>query len=87
MSVLKVNFRKHSSGEEKIARGDFAIQDTITKRDVDLNADWEHCFFPGQRVVMSIILNRDFVHDITCPKCRTPNSAAVTFGKEDDIDW
>jgi hypothetical protein len=52
-----------------------------------LNADWDLCFFPGQRVVMSIILNRNLVHNTTCPKCRTPNSATVTFDEEDDIDW
>jgi hypothetical protein len=53
--VLKINFQKHGSGAEKIERGEFAIQDSVTKRDIDLRTDWEVCFSPGQRVDMSMI--------------------------------
>jgi hypothetical protein len=87
VAVLKVNFRKHCHGEEKIARGDFAIQDTVTKGHIDLNADWDLCFFPGQRVFMTIIFNRNLVRNATCPKCNTLNPATVAFDEEGDIDW
>ncbi|KAF8854607.1 hypothetical protein BDZ45DRAFT_758459 [Acephala macrosclerotiorum] len=85
-AVLKVNFRKHRSGEEKIDRGEFVIQDVATKQDIDLNTDWELCFFPGQRVVMSVILNRALIHDVTCPKCGAPNSISSSVKENADID-
>jgi hypothetical protein len=35
IGVLKVNFRKHGRGAEKIERGEFVIQDSATKRDIE----------------------------------------------------
>ncbi|CZR56326.1 uncharacterized protein PAC_06214 [Phialocephala subalpina] len=84
VSVLQINFRKYGSGEEKVARGDFAIQDVATKRDVDLKADWELCFFPGQRVVMSIILHRSLNNK--CPKCKNPSPGSFPFDGDSEID-
>jgi hypothetical protein len=86
VAVLKVNFKKYGNGTEKIERGEFVIQDAITKRDIDLNTDWEVCFSPGQRVMMSMILTRAFVSSFACPKCHAwrleENNTADT-----DIDW
>ncbi|PMD48130.1 hypothetical protein L207DRAFT_505187 [Hyaloscypha variabilis F] len=70
VAVLKVNFKKHGDAAKKIENGDFAIEDAATKRDIDLTADWDICFAPGQRVVMSIILTRAVPISI-CPKCNT----------------
>ena len=56
MAVLKVNFKKHGNGAEKVEKGEFVIEDEVTGRDIDLTADWELCFSPGQRVEMSIIV-------------------------------
>jgi hypothetical protein len=53
--VLKINFQKHGHGAEKIEKGEFAIQDSVTKRDIDLRTDWDVYFSPGQRVDMSMI--------------------------------
>jgi hypothetical protein len=47
VAVLKINFQKYRSGIEKIERGEFAIQDFVTKRDIDLRTDWEVCFSFG----------------------------------------
>ena len=41
IAVLKENFRKIGSGSEKIERGEFAIQETGSKRDVDLLQNWD----------------------------------------------
>ncbi|KAF8853763.1 hypothetical protein BDZ45DRAFT_598034 [Acephala macrosclerotiorum] len=87
VAVLKINFRKYGSGEEKIEEGEFAIQDVATKRDIDLKRDWDLCFFPGQRVLMSIILNRALTHDIKCPKCDAPSSRSFPFPDDPDIEW
>ena len=84
VAVLRVNFKKHGNGAEKIERGEFAIQDYATKRDINLNTDWEICFTPGQRVVMSMIFQRELVPGITCPKCHNPNFNGLAG---EDIDW
>lgn len=54
-AVLKSNMRKTKIGPRKIDRGEFVIQETSTKRDIDLASDWDLCFLPGQRVEMSMI--------------------------------
>lgn len=85
--MLKVNFKKHGNGAEKIERGDFVIQDAVSKRDINLRNDWEICFTPGQRVVMSMIISRALVPGVTCPKCHTPNFGAASLQQDEDIDW
>lgn len=63
--------------------GNFAIQDSVTKHDIDLTADWEACFFPGQQVDMSMLfaLFVDPASQRNCPKCNHPGSQ-----KNDNID-
>ena len=69
--MFKINFRP--LGEEavrKIERGRFVIQDSATKRDIDLSGNWDTCFHPGQHVEMSIIFTDRDLHSRTkCPKC------------------
>ena len=55
MAVLKVNSKHNGNSAEKIEKGEFAIEDAATGRDIDLNTNWELCFSPGQRVEMSIV--------------------------------
>ncbi|OBT73749.1 hypothetical protein VF21_07171 [Pseudogymnoascus sp. 05NY08] len=71
IAVMKVNFK--ALGEQavrKIKRGRFVIQDSATKRDIDLAAHWDSCFYPGQRVEMSIIFT-SFIQNSyrRCPRC------------------
>ncbi|KFY35368.1 hypothetical protein V494_05963 [Pseudogymnoascus sp. VKM F-4513 (FW-928)] len=70
-AVIKINFK--ALGEQavqKIERRRFVIQDSTTKRDIDLTANWEACFQPGQHVEMSIIFTDWGRHSRTqCPKC------------------
>jgi hypothetical protein len=56
VAVLKVNFKHHGNSAEKIEKGEFAIEDVATRRDIDLNTNWELCFSPGQRVEMSMVV-------------------------------
>lgn len=81
-AVLKINFKKIGSTADKIERGEFVIQDTATKRDIDLSSDWEVCFFPGQRVDMSMIFTKTDTVVGKCPKCG--NACDVT---QEDIEW
>jgi hypothetical protein len=79
IAILKVNFK--SNGSQKIERGEFVIEDDGTKRDVDLSRDWGNCFFPGQRVSMSMIFKR--VKMTTCPGCGTESGSAP----EQEVTW
>ena len=80
--MLAVNFRKVGQAEKRIRKGQFAIQDSSTSRDINLQDDWETCFLPGQRVDMSIILLRHSEASV-CPKCH----ATCEGNSEDDCEW
>jgi hypothetical protein len=83
MSVLKDNFRNVGRAAEMIGRGEFAIQDSITKKDVNLMNDWDVCFHPGQRVEMSMVFKRKTGPTSNCPKCKTVCDGSL----EEDIEW
>ncbi|KAL8816967.1 MAG: hypothetical protein Q9223_004116 [Gallowayella weberi] len=81
ISVLSINFKWVGSASRKIKNGDFAIHDSRTLRDIDLNRPWEECFIPGQRVDMSMIFERHDPGSTLCPRCDgecVPNPAAYT---------
>ena len=68
---MKINSSKVGSGAEKIDRGEFALQETSTKRQICLCNDWETCFLPGQRVDMIMIFRRNVIDHNVCPLCAT----------------
>lgn len=70
IKVLEINFRAYEA-DEKILCGDFVIEDTISKQDIDLDKPWELCFFPGQRVEMSMLFHHSNFSNCICPKCGT----------------
>ncbi|TVY53683.1 hypothetical protein LCER1_G004142 [Lachnellula cervina] len=71
ISVLKLNFKKFGSAPRKIDRGEFAMQDSITKRNIDINRDWEVCFHPEQHINMSLVFSTDEYGGkiFGCPRC------------------
>lgn len=77
-AVLKINFQHTRSGIEKIERGEFVILESGSQQDVDLRKPWDTCFFPGQRVAMSIVVNSnlDFMTN-WCPICKTATQNAT----------
>jgi hypothetical protein len=84
VAVLKVNFKKVGRAAEMIEDGDFVIQDSGTKRDIDLGKDWDLCFSPGQQVDMSMIFSRrGWIAGNLCPRCRSECEEAY----EEDIKW
>jgi hypothetical protein len=81
--VLKVNFQKIGRAAEKIEHGEFAINDASTKHDIDLETDWDVCFFPGQRVEMSMVFDQQQNTGSQSPKCQErcdPSSGL-------DVEW
>lgn len=81
--VLRSNFKNIGSGSQKIERGEFAIQDTCLKRDIDLTGPWEGCFRPGQRVDMSMVFTSKKPSQ-SCPACRCENSDQ--FKENQDVE-
>lgn len=77
IAILKVNFKSTRSGLRMIEHGEFVIEDDATKRDIDLASDWETCFFPGQRVSMSMVFTRSTeLPTPTCPGCGSESKSA-----------
>ncbi|KAL3455946.1 hypothetical protein BJX64DRAFT_53429 [Aspergillus heterothallicus] len=79
LSVLKVNLQASGCGPGMIDRGEFVIEDTVTHSLIDISRDWETCFFPGQRVAMSMVFVKR-VSGTCCPQCKTDYSEGS--GKE-----
>lgn len=68
-AVLKSNLKNIGSGPDKIERGEFVIQDSALKRDIDLSRPWDVCFHPGQRVDMSMVFASRRALIQACPAC------------------
>ncbi|KAJ5784977.1 uncharacterized protein N7503_010189 [Penicillium pulvis] len=61
-----------------IDRGEFAIEESGTQNSIDLTGPWEDCFYPGQRVVMSMIFKQQQRHPgTTCPRCYTEHQESA----------
>jgi hypothetical protein len=83
--VLRSNLKNIGSGSQKIDRGEFVIQDTSLKRDIDLNGPWDGCFRPGQRVDMSMIFTSMMNPNQSCPACQQEHNDG--FKENQDIKW
>lgn len=85
MEVMKYTLK--NLGKEvvgKIDKGMFVIQDSATKRDIDLEASWDTCFYPGQHVEMSIIfIDRGRHSHALCPMCEKECTYSVNI----DCKW
>ncbi|RYP28695.1 hypothetical protein DL767_007092 [Monosporascus sp. MG133] len=84
LAVLKVNIKESGCDPGMIDRGDFAIQELATQHSIDLAGPWDSCFYPGQRVAMSMIFKqqRKTVNS-SCPRCGKDHQELT--GKE--VTW
>ncbi|QKX62296.1 uncharacterized protein TRUGW13939_09455 [Talaromyces rugulosus] len=72
LAVLKVNLKKSGCGPAIIDRGQFVIEELGTQSSIDLAGPWETCFYPGQRVAMSMIFKQQHQtksSNSSCPRC------------------
>ena len=76
ISVLTVTFKDYGV-EEKIRKGEFFLEDAVTKQDIDLQANWNHCFTPGQHVEMGMIFQRYYTSNSKCPHCHFDYNADI----------
>ncbi|KAL8769633.1 MAG: hypothetical protein Q9209_004430 [Squamulea sp. 1 TL-2023] len=70
ISVLSDNSSWFGSASRKILKEEFTIQDTRTKKDINLAYPLDNCFVPGQQVEMCMLFEGSTYHDTFCPRCR-----------------
>lgn len=81
LAVLKVNLKESGCGPAMVDRNEFAIEELGTQNSVDLTRPWESCFYPGQRVAMSMIFKRPRrIVKSSCPRCGKDHQEST--GKE-----
>ncbi|KAH0548194.1 hypothetical protein GP486_008089, partial [Trichoglossum hirsutum] len=81
LAVLKANLKESGCGPAMIDRGEFAIEELGTQSSIDLKEPWDNCFYPGQRVAMSMIFKQQPVTlESSCPRCGKDHQKST--GKE-----
>ena len=69
LCVLRINLAHTRAGPEKLDRGEFSITASGSNRPINLSQPWEACFFPGQRVGMSMLFYLPRRPAWSCPAC------------------
>ncbi|KAL8918354.1 MAG: hypothetical protein Q9172_005454 [Xanthocarpia lactea] len=70
ISVLSDNSSWFDSASRKILKKEFTIQDTRTKKDINLVYPLDDCLVPGQQVEMCMLFERSTYGNTFCPRCR-----------------
>jgi hypothetical protein len=52
-----------------IDHGKFVIEEQGTQIPIDIDGPWENCFYPGQRVAMSMVFKYPRLPISSCPRC------------------
>ncbi|KAJ4389646.1 hypothetical protein N0V93_007118 [Gnomoniopsis smithogilvyi] len=71
-AVLEVRFRQ-VPGLKKVKGLEYAVQDTASKKALDLSKPWESLFRPGRKVVMSMLFQQVESTISSCPGCLREN--------------
>ncbi|KAF2491804.1 hypothetical protein BU16DRAFT_594919 [Lophium mytilinum] len=83
IAVLRANCETHNTNPLKIDLGEFVIVDSGTQKVIDLNRNWDECFFPSQRVAMSIVVLQHRTRNKVCPKCGMKGPDVT----EKELEW
>ena len=68
--ILLKRFEKRP-GHQKVLKGEYAIEEGTTGRDVSRENELSFCFRPGQKVDMSMIFSDLGANSNYCPRCGT----------------
>jgi hypothetical protein len=84
LAVLKVNLKESGCGPAMIDRGEFAIEELGTQKSINLTESWDYCFYPRQRVAMSMIFKQQRkTAKSSCPRCGREHWEST----EKEITW
>lgn len=84
-AVMEVRFR-HVPGLKKVQRNEYIIQESGSRRKLDLRAHWDSVFLPGRKVVMSMVFHTPQESSSTCPGCQTHNTSTNTESQR-EAQW
>lgn len=73
-TILLKRFEKRP-GHQKILKGEFAIEEGTTGRDVTREHEFCMCFRPGQKIDMSMVFSDLDANSNHCPRCGTRSEA------------
>lgn len=93
-AVLEVRFTQ-VPGLKKVKSLEYVMQDTASKKTLDLNKPWESIFRPGRKIIMSMLFQQvDFTQSrapavVSCPGCLQEVEDVNNGGHEQDthIQW
>ena len=74
ITVLKIRFKV--VGLQKIETGQYALEDTRRKKDLDLTEPWTKVVRPGQHISMSMIFRLEEAPTTRCPGCGKENQGS-----------
>ena len=85
LAILKVNLKETGCGPDMIDRGEFVIEEAGTRNVIDITQNWETCFYPGQRVAMSMIFKKKErrAAQSSCPRCQKENDGST----DEEVTW
>lgn len=70
LAVLKINLKESGCGPLMVDQGEFTIEEMGTQEEIDLMRPWDSCFYPGQKVIMSMIFKQTpTIATSACPRC------------------
>lgn len=82
---MEVRFR-HVPGLKKVQNNEYALQESSSKRKLNLRLPWDSVFLPGRKVVMSMVFQRPEMSMSSCPGCGTENEME-TSKADSEIQW
>jgi hypothetical protein len=89
LAVLKVNFEQAGCDSDMIDKREFVIEESGTHNVVDITQNWDTCFYPGQRVAMSMVFRGMSDKSWTlgskpsCPRCGSSSNGSMA----EEISW
>ena len=91
LAVLKVNIKNSGCDPDIIDRGEFVIEESETQKSIDFTEPWDSCFYPGQRVAMSVIFKQQRTLKSSCPRCGKDHEEStgkeITWSVETILNW
>jgi hypothetical protein len=64
-------------GDERVARGQYVLEDAQTNQALDRRKNWKACFRPGRRVLMSMTFQDFSLAAQVCPSCGAEGAGAA----------
>ena len=83
-AVIEVRFRQ-CPGHGMITRKEYALRSNTQNKDIERTVDFRRCFFPGQRVEMSMIFEHSVSEVSICPGCNLPSPEREDY-QESDVE-